>query len=71
MAGLTTADLATVAIGPIEPNYPSMYGVNDLGMSALAIPDFIAGMIFGFTGDNHLEEVEACYNGGQDIVTYA
>lgn len=50
MAGLTTADLATVAIGPIEPHYPTE--VSFVGMPAKAVPDFIAGMIYGFTGDN-------------------
>jgi hypothetical protein len=68
MAGLTTADLATVAIGPIEPHYPELSFV---GMSAMAIPDFIAGMIFGFTGDNQLPEIESCYHGGQDIITFS
>ena len=26
--------------------------------------DFTAGFMFGMTGDNHLTEIEACYNGG-------
>jgi len=33
-------------------------------MDAMAVPDFIAGFIFGLTGDNHLEEIEQCYTGG-------
>lgn len=68
-AGVTTADLATVAIGPITPHYPEMYQA--VGMDALAIPDFIAGLIFGFTGDNQLEEIEGCYNDDTSIVTDA
>merc|ERR1712048_1183123 len=68
MAGLTTADLATVAIGPITPHYPTMY---ETGFDPLSVPDFIAGLIFGFTGDNQLEEIESCYHGGEDIVTDA
>lgn len=27
--------------------------------------DFIAGFVYGMTGDNHLTEIEACYQGGQ------
>ena len=27
-----------------------------------AVPDFIAGFLYGWTGDNNLTEVEACYN---------
>lgn len=36
---------------------------------AIAVPDFIAGFIYGMTGDNHLTEIEACYQGGEQIVT--
>ena len=28
---------------------------------AMAVPDWIAGFIYGMTGDNHLTEIEACY----------
>jgi len=34
----------------------------------MAAPDFVAGFIYGMTGDNHLTEIEACYNGGYQIV---
>jgi len=30
--------------------------------------DFLAGFMFGMTGDNHLTEIEACYNGGSLMV---
>lgn len=36
---------------------------------AMAVPDWIAGFIYGMTGDNQLTEIEACYQGGQQIVT--
>ena len=49
-AGLVSADLATVAIGPIDPHYPDEE--TPLGLPANAIPDWIAGLIYGFTGDN-------------------
>jgi len=32
-------------------------------------PDFLAGMIYGFTGDNELPEIEACYTGGEEIIS--
>lgn len=35
----------------------------------MAVPDFVAGFIYGMTGDNHLAEIEACYQGGEQIVT--
>lgn len=80
-AGVTTADLATLAIGPIHPVYPtmSMYEIDspvysssgaspmNSGFDPLAVPDFVAGMIYGFTGDNQLTEIEACFNGSQQL----
>ena len=36
---------------------------------AKSVPEFIAGFMFGMTGDNNLTEIEACYQGGQQIVT--
>lgn len=45
----------------------------ELDISAMAIPDFVAGFVYGLTGDNNLTEIEACYQGGtvmeQEIVT--
>ena len=38
-------------------------------LDAMSIPDFIAGFMFGMTGDNHLAEIEACYQGGEQIAT--
>jgi hypothetical protein len=62
-AGLVTADLLTIAVGPITPVYPTSM----VGCDLLAVPDFVAGLIYGFTGDNNLEELEACYEGGVQV----
>jgi len=35
---------------------------------AKSVPEFIAGFMFGMTGDNNLTEIEACYQGGDQIV---
>ena len=45
--------------------------VTAVELDAMAVPDFVAGFIFGLTGDNHLAEIEQCYSGGQDIVNDA
>ena len=37
------------------------------GLDLMAVPDYIAGFMFGMTGQNHLEEIEACYNGGTGL----
>jgi hypothetical protein len=41
------------------------------GFDPMAVPDFTAGLIYGFTGDNQLTEIEACFHGSQELVTDA
>jgi len=41
----------------------------NVDIAALAIPDFVAGFVYGLTGDNNLEEIEACYQGGEVMAT--
>ena len=33
--------------------------------AATAGADFVAGFMYGMTGQNHLAEIEACWNGGE------
>lgn len=33
----------------------------------MAVPDFLAGLIYGMTTDNHLTEIEMCYEGGVTV----
>jgi hypothetical protein len=40
-------------------------------LDGTAIPDYVAGFIYGMTGDNHLEEIETCYHGSTDVVSDA
>ena len=37
--------------------------ITSLDLTVMAIPDFVAGFIYGMTGDNHLTEIEACFQG--------
>ena len=39
-----------------------------VGMDVMAVPDFIAGFMYGMVGFNHMEEIENCYNGTMDVV---
>jgi len=32
--------------------------------AVMGAADFVAGFMFGMTGDNHLTEIESCYTGG-------
>jgi hypothetical protein len=36
-------------------------------LDAKAVPDYLAGFVYGFTGDNHLTEFEACYSSSHDL----
>ena len=38
-----------------------------LTFDAMAIPDFVAGFIYGMTGDNNLAEIETCMESGENI----
>ena len=33
----------------------------------MAAPEFVAGFVYGMTGDNNLEEIETCMQGGEDL----
>ena len=54
-AGVDLADLLTLAVGPIE----SMNGLPPLP-PVDSVPDFTAGLIYGFTGNDHRAELEGC-----------
>jgi hypothetical protein len=43
----------TVAVGPIVPVTAMLPPLN-------AVPEFTAGLIYGFTGTNHLDELNTC-----------
>jgi hypothetical protein len=57
------ADLAPHIIGEIEPSTIATYG----NFTAMAIPDYLAGLVFGLTGDNQLEEFEKCFSSSSDL----
>lgn len=64
-AGEDLADLMTLAVGPIE----SPAGAEQIALPPLnLVPDFTAGLIYGFTGDNHLEELRTCMNDVDPLV---
>jgi len=35
-----------------------------LPIPTAGVPQFLGGFLYGMTGENHLEEIEACYTGG-------
>jgi len=58
-SGVDLADLMILAIGPITPATPA---VSLLEMPPVDpfVPDFTAGLIHGFTGNDHRAELEGC-----------
>jgi len=44
------------------------FATQAVSLDVMAIPDFIAGFMFGFTGENHLAEIEQCYSGGEGLL---
>ena len=48
-----------------------LYANQAVQLDAMAVPDFVAGLIYGFTGDWKLDEIEACYQGGSSVITEA
>lgn len=68
-SGTTMADLLTTLIGPVTVT-PTEIQLADsnLGFTVMEIPDFIAGLLYGWTGDNNLTEFEACYTSDLPIL---
>jgi hypothetical protein len=62
-AGVTAGDIVVKTVGPIKPV------ANPLTFDAMALPDFVAGFIYGMTGDNDLVEIEACFQSNQEMYT--
>lgn len=63
-AGVTAADIVVKTVGPIKPV------VNPLKLDPMALPDFVAGFIYGMTGDNDLVEIEACFQANQEMYEF-
>jgi hypothetical protein len=63
-AGVTAADLLTLAIGPIDVPTTSSGKVlpDPVGMPVRAPYEFASGFAFGFTEDNKLTAMELCYH---------
>jgi hypothetical protein len=63
-AGIDTADALTLLLGPVEKKPEA---IEEVSFEIKAVPDFVAGFLYGFTGDNHLTEVEACFDGAAPV----
>lgn len=66
-AGADIADAVTLAVGPVEKSEED----EELSLNLKGDAEFVAGFIYGFVGDNHLSEIEACYTGTSPLITDA
>jgi hypothetical protein len=41
---------------------------DQLGLNAVSIPEFAAGLVFGLTGNNDLPELQTCIFMGDEIL---
>jgi len=60
-SGEALAQLMIDLIGPIELE-------NSVEIDAMAVPQFIAGFVYGMVQDNQLEEIEACAQGWESML---
>ena len=67
-AGQATADLLYYAVGPVET--PTLSAEEEENFGIMTIPDLAAGFVYGMVGENHLTEMEACYQGSADLWSY-
>ena len=67
-AGKATADLLTVAVGPVTVA-PELEFAN-YSLDLLALPELAAGFVYGMVGDNHLAEMETCYASTTELGGY-
>jgi hypothetical protein len=51
--------------------FEAMVAASATAFDAPAVPDFVAGLAYGITGDNHLDEIETCYHSSVDLGTEA
>lgn len=68
-AGVDIAMAFTEAVGPIETSTPHMMLQAD-SFGPLSVPEYVAGFLFGLTGDLNLVIIETCYNSSKDLLPY-
>jgi inactivated superfamily I helicase len=64
-AGKEAALLMTDAVGPIQTAKSTPENLD-----LLMVPEIAAGFVYGMVGDNHLAEMESCYQGVQPLWTH-
>ena len=67
-AGDDTAAALVDLLGPIEPSHFHVASHSHVVLPPMnAVPDFVAGLIYGLTGHNHLHELQHCFDGADPL----
>jgi hypothetical protein len=62
-AGKDLADIATLAIGPIQSELTAdPVSCGDFTLNTVEVADFLAGFVHGFSGHDHKAEFETCFH---------
>lgn len=61
-AGKDASDIVLQLLGPVVPITTE---VADLELPIKAVPEFAAGLVYGFVDENSLKEIETCFEGGE------
>jgi hypothetical protein len=65
--GVDAADMMTILVGPIKKAYLDAKYKN-VSFDPLSVPEYIAGLMYGLTGENHLDELTKCLNTGDGLL---
>lgn len=69
-SGLYSADMVQIMIGPVKKAYlDAKY--KGLAINPVSVPEYVAGLMYGLTGENHLDELTKCLNTGDDLLKQA
>ena len=69
-AGVDIAMAFTEAVGPIESSSHQVMLQSSGHFGPMSIPEYVAGFLYGLTGDLNLVTIEACYNSSKELIPY-
>ena len=68
-AGVDIAMAFTEAVGPIESSSHQVMLQSSAGFGPMSVPNYIAGFLYGLTGDLELATIEDCYSESSDLIS--
>ena len=68
-AGVDIAMAFTEAVGPIKSSSQQVMLQSSAGFGPMSVPNYIAGFLYGLTGDLELATIEDCYSESSDLIS--